>query len=244
MSMTEEEQKAADAEAQAKADAPPAAETDAEKVAREQSEKEAALKKHYEDETARERQAREAAEKSAADLSFKLREQKRDDSEDDQERPLTRSELQSVLDKERQTIRRETQRDSIEAKLKTLATSNAEASLMIEINKTRTFPSHYSLDDIAEEVYAIANRKKMRLERDEALRALAGKDNASPGTGGHHDSQRAGAPQMAEADKREHERLGFSWNGTSRRYEKKLSNGHLLYKDPKTKKVVLVRKSS
>ena len=138
----------------------------------------------------------------------------------------------------------ETQRDSIDQKLRSLATSDAEANLMIEISKSRTFPTHYSQDDIAEEIYAIANRKKMRLERDEALRALAGKDSASPGTGGHHDSQRAGEPQMTEYDKEEHRRIGFLWNGTSRRYEKKLSNGHLLYKDPKTKKVVLVRKSS
>ena len=248
MSMTLEEQaaEAAKTEAEAKAKAEEdarAKETETERAAREQAEREATTKKHYEDELAKEREAREKAEKAAADAAYKNRHQ--DEGEDDEEKPLTRAELQSVLERERQLNRVETHRGRIEERIRILASTTEEANLMVEVSKNRAFPSHYSPEDIAEEVYAIANRKKMRLERDEALRALVAKDNANRGgTGGHHDSPRAGEPQVAEADKAEYTRIGFSWNGSTRRYEKRLSDGRLLYKDPQTKKVVLVRKSS
>ena len=248
MSMTPEEQKAADAakaEADEKAEADARAnETDADKKAREQTEREASLKKSYEDELIKERAAREKAEKAMADAAYKKRHEEEEEG-GEEDHPLTRAELQSILERERQLTRVETHRESIEGRIRSLATSVEEGNLMIEVSKNRTFPSHYSPEDVAEEVYAIANRKKLRLERDEALRALAEKDNANrTGTGGHHDSVRAGEPKMTDIDKGEYTRLGFSWNGTSRRYEKRLSNGSLLVKDPQTKRVVLIRKSS
>ena len=251
--MTEEEKKAAEesakAEAEVKAQAEADAranETDTEKVARETKEREESLKKHYEDELKREQDARIAAEKAASDFAFKAREavKKGEFHSDDQEQPLTKAELQQILQEERNFSTREIMRDRTEERIRTFASSETELNLMVELSKSRSFPSHYTSDDIAEEVYAIANRKRLKAERDEALLALKSRDNEYGGSGGHHDSPRAGEPKIAAGDKQAYSSAGFTWNGTTRKYEKKLTNGNLLVKDPATKQTYLVRKSS
>lgn len=243
--MTQEEQAAEDAakaEAEAKAQAEARdQETEEEKKAREIVEREAALKKQYDDDLQRERKAREAAEKAAADAAFRAREGRRDDDDD---KPLTRAEYQALLAEERQITQREIHRVRIDEKVRALAGSNEEANLMIEVSKNRTFPSHYSAEEIAEEVYAIANRKRLIGERNEALRALAGRDGVDRNAAGtHHDAPKGGEPKLSDADKSVYASAGFSWNGNTRRYEKKLSGGRIIIKDPKTKRVYLQESS-
>ena len=128
--MTEEEKAAeesakAEAEAKAQADGTDARanETDTEKAAREAKEREESLKKHYEDELKREQDARIAAEKAASDFAFKTREavKKGEFHSDDQEQPLTKAELQQILQEERNFSTREIMRDRTEERIRTFA---------------------------------------------------------------------------------------------------------------------------
>jgi len=242
--MTEEEKAKLEAEeAEAKANA-----QDEESAKDDESEEEDKSNKSsdkidYETELAKEREAREKAEKAAADTAFKLREAKRqnkdEDYDDDEEKPLTAKELQSILANERQATQKALQEQRIGEIASKLTTSEAERNLVIEIHKNRQFPSHLSLEDQLEEAFVIANRKKLIGERNEALRALKAKGSANDNPSGtYHEAPKAGEPKMASADIASLKAIGYAWNG--RVFEKKLKNGVLQY-DPKTKKTTLIK---
>jgi len=247
--MTEEEIKAAqEAEAKAKATDDETAEDESEE---EESEEEDKSKDKdadtidYEAELAKEREAREKAEKAAADNAFKLREARRkkdDDTEEEEEdKPLTSKELQSILAKERQETTKSLETQRIGEIASKIATSDSEKALIIEIHKNRTFPPHLSLEEQIEESFVIANRKKLIGERNEALRALKSKSGVNNNPAGtHQDAPKAGEPKMSPADATAIKAVGYSWNGTTRQYEKKISSGTLVY-DPKTKKTRIVK---
>ena len=192
----------------------------------------------YEAELKREREAREKAEKALADRRFKESEQRRKEKEaggtgDDDEKPLTANQLEEILSRERETTQKEVQSLRIYEIAKGLATSEAERNLIVEIHKNRSFPAHLSLEEQLEEAYAIANRKKLIGERNEALRALRGKDGVNKDTATtHRDAPKAGEPKLSPADQQAIKGAGFSWNGTNRRYEKKLSGGRILVRKP------------
>ncbi len=195
----------------------------------------------YEAELKKEREARDRAEKALAERRFKDAEAKRaaNTAGQDDEKPLTAYELRAVLDEERQMNQSLIQENRIAETAKKLATSDTEAALIIEIHKNRTFPAHLSLDEQMEEAYVIANRKKLIGERNEALRALRGKnsvDNNPAGT--HHDAPR-NPVEIAPTTKAVLLQQGFTENRILNRYEKKLANGKLLIAD-KTGQVRLV----
>jgi hypothetical protein len=237
--MSEEEKAALEAE-QAEA----TANADAEAKDEETSETTDDSKKiDFEAELKKEKEAREKAEKASADLAFKLREKKRKDDEEQEEeedKPLTASGLEQILAKERENTRKEMLSAESDRIAERLTGSESEKKLVLELHKNRSFPSYLSIEEQIEECYAIANRKKLVGERNEALRALKSKaDNGVAGT--HQDEPTGSQPKMAAADASEFARLGFKWNGTNRRHEKKLSNGQLLIVDPKTKQTRLVK---
>ena len=200
---------------------------------------------HYEAELRREREARLKAEQALADKRFKdaerRRKEKEEKGEDDIEKPLTASQLEEILTKDREVIRKETQAVQIAEIANKMATSEAEKNLIIEIHKNRSFPSHLTLQEQLEESYVIANRKRLVGERNEALRALKGKDgvNRNPAVT-HRDAPKAGEPKLSPADSDAIKNSGFSWNGTSRRYEKKISGGQTLVRN-KDGSVTLVK---
>jgi hypothetical protein len=202
-------------------------------------------KPDYDAELKKERDAREKAEKALAEKRFKdSQNKKRDDDPEDLDKPLTRKELQEVLISERQENQKIIQSTRIDTIAKSLSGSEAEKNLIIEIHKNRTFPSHLSLEEQLEESYVIANRKKLIGERNEALRALKGKDgvNRNPATT-HQETRPGSEPKIAPQDAQAFKDAGFVWNGTSRQYEKKLSNGDLLVRDSKTKQTRIIKKS-
>ena len=207
---------------------------------------------YYEAELKREREARKResearlkAEQSLADKRFKdaerRRKEKEEKEESDIEKPLTASQLEEILTKDREAIRKETQAVQIDEIANKMATSEAEKNLIIEIHKNRSFPSHLTLQEQLEESYVIANRKRLVGERNEALRALKGKDgvNRNPAMT-HRDAPKAGEPKLSPADSDAIKNSGFSWNGTSRRYEKKISGGQTLVRN-KDGSVTLVK---
>ncbi len=249
--MTLEEQKTAElaqaeadakAEAELKAKADLEAETDEEKAAREAEEEKLKNKIDYETELKREQDRRISAEKATADISFKLREQKRKEKEYDEdgnlieEKPLTASQLEDILQRDRQTTRKEFQSELISEKAKKLAGSEAEANYIVEIHKNRTFPEGLSLDEQLEESYAIANRKTLIAQNAELKRALRGKETVSDlAAGTHRDSPALDEPKMSSNDIQAIKATGFVWDGKARLYIKQLGGKRILTYDPKTK---------
>ena len=193
--------------------------------------------KEYEDELAKERERREKAEKALAEKAFKHREVKRkeegEEKEEEEEKPLTASQLTKILAEERQATQKEILSSQIKEKAKALSTSDAEANLIYEIHKNRTFPSYLSLDEQLEEAYAIANRKKLMAQNEELRRSLRSRETKKKdGSGSYKELPKPGEPKLAAHDRAVMKE--FAWDG--KYFTKKLSTGKTLYKDWKTKK--------
>jgi hypothetical protein len=210
----------------------------------ETTEKSAESEQDFKSELERERKARAEAEKAAADLAFKLRDKKRrgEDEEDyGDEKPLTASQLQAILAEERQATEKKLTTMEADKIASSMSGSDEEKELILEIHKNRSFPSHLSLAEQLEEAYLIANKKKIIGENNELKRALKGRqgvNNNSAST--HHDEPVTSQPKISGADAQALSQSGFAWNGTTRRFEKKLSNGKKLVIDQKTKKPFII----
>lgn len=246
--MTPEEQKAADAaSAEAKA---------AEEVAKAEKEKadadaskddKANVDKHkidYEAELKAETERAERAEKALADKRFKDAEKKRktDDAgaDSDDDKPITRKELEAV----RLDARREVQGERALELARDMAESDAEANLIVAKWKNRSFPEGTPLSEQVEEMYAVVHRKRLIGERNEALRALKGKDGINRnGASAHQDAALGKEPKLSDQDEQAIKAAGFTWNSVARQFEKKLTNGDTLVRDSKTKQTRLVKKA-
>lgn len=192
----------------------------------------------FEAELQREREAREKAEKAASDLAFKLREKKRNKVEDeeteedlDEDKPMTRKEFLMALSKEREKDRKAFLETKVLEHAKNLASNDTEAQLIVEKWKNRSFPENVSLEEQIEECYLAANRKRILGENSELKRALAGKGRVSKDySSTHQDSIQPGQPKLAPNEAQTMARIGYKWNGSKSRWEKKLSNGKILVK--------------
>lgn len=170
--------------------------------------------------------------------AFKEREAKRAQeqqevtTEEEADRPLTRKELDEALARERhQTEIRLRQEQINEIALK-LAESPAEAELIKEIHKNRTFPASLPVAEQLREAWAIANSKRLAAKNLELARTVQSKETASKDVATtHHDGQTGLEPKLAAGDAAALKRAGFAYNNKSRHYEKKLQNGTILVKD-------------
>lgn len=244
--MTEEQKKKAEETAQAEAEAK--AKENADAGTEEESEEEGSdndNKIDYEAELAKERSAREKAEQALAEKRFNSSKKKREeehDVEDDteEEKPLTASDLQSILIRERQATQKEFQRTRAEEIAKTYAKSDGERNLILEIHKNRTFPAHLSLEDQIEESFLIANRKRIIGENNELKRALRSKDGVNrDATGTYHEPMRSPAPKLSEADRASYDKAGFKYDSKDKLWKKKLGNNKFLIKNPVTKQIYM-----
>lgn len=264
--MTPEEQAAADAataEAKAAEDATKAEKekadaefeagladlSDEEKEAKRTERKAAVDNKQidYKAELKKETEAREKAEKALADKRFKDAQKKRkadDDAGDDpadsnDDAPVTQKDLAAV----RAEARREVQAERALELATSLAGSEAEAQLLVAKWQNRTFPEGTPLSEQMEEVYAIVHRKQLIGERNEALRALKGKEGAhKTSASGHQDAPSGAEPKLSPADDHAIKAAGYVWVGAERAWVKQLANGDKLVKDAKTKIVKMVKK--
>ncbi len=196
----------------------------------------------------KEREAREKAEKAAADLAFKKRDRKRQVEEveevesGDEDRPITHRQLEDILAKQRDQERKALMSDRIDQLADTIAETGTEKELIVEMHKNRAFPSHLSLKEQLEECYIIANKKKILGQNAELKRALKGKGGVtSDGSSTHQDPPASSAPKLAAGDSAELARVGFHWNASTKRFEKKLPNGSLLVKDKGSSNTRVVR---
>lgn len=195
----------------------------------------------YKAELEKERKAREAAEKLIAESKFKSKHKKDeeeddDDQDDDEDKPLTRRELESLLEKNRLKTIKETNSERVMEIAGEIADSQEEAELIAEIYKNRQFPAHLSVREQVEEAQAIANRKKIVSQKSELARALKNKANVSKdGADTHRDGQQGTKPKMSSQDESAYKRAGFEFDNKGKVWKKKLPNGKFLIKDPKTK---------
>lgn len=256
--MTPEEKKAAEAKAEAekaekeKADADFEASiadlSDEEKEAKRAEKDAGSVEIDYEAELKKEREARvraeedrKKAENALAEKRFKSKQEDEDEDEDD--KPLTKSQLEDLLAREREYSKKEIQAERISEIAKGLTSSPSEASLIIEIHKNRSFPANLSLQEQMEEAFAIANRKKLVSERNEAMRALKNKGNVKNDSAGtHHDGMKTpDSPKETGVDAQALKAAGYARNPQTRRWEKKLQNGTLIYRDERTGQTVVVK---
>lgn len=169
--------------------------------------------------------------------AFQRRNEKRA-GEDDDDKPMTRREMREFMEQQGKV--------ALEASAFTLARgmsgSDKEAQLVVEKWKNRTFPAHISLSEQIEEAYAITHRKKLIGERQEALRALKNKGRVNnDGSTTHHSPQRnIKAEKLSSPDTQAIIAAGFTLNSKTRRFEKKLSDGSILVRDPKTKETIRI----
>ncbi len=126
---------------------------------------------------------------------------------------------------------------------KGLAENDKEAELVVARWNNRTFPQGITLSEQIEEIYTGLPHVRKRLigERNEALRALKGKNGARKDAATTHRPSPAGsAPQVTSAESHAFTAAGFSLNSQTRQWEKKLSNGDILIRD-KSGKTRLVK---
>lgn len=235
---SEEEETKPDTEAEGSEEETEEESTEEESDAESEEKEDSNVDIDYKAEAKKEREAREKAEKAAADSAFKLREEKRkreeaeagsdDDELDEDEKPLTRKELDVILDKDR---KEQTMSKAIEI-ASNISGSGDEAELVMEVYKSRTFPAHLTLEQKLKEAYLIANAPKIIGQNAELKRALKGKNLSTKDVAGtHHDKPKSSEPNVSNADKTVLQQVGFKWNGANRRWEKKLNNGQTLVRE-------------
>lgn len=203
-----------------------------------------------------EKSARIKAEKALAKKAFDKRKGKRetakdddatdveeDDDDADEDKPLTRKQMDAALARERENTRRETLANEAGRLAQSMSTNATMQELILEKWKNRSFPADLSLQDQIEECYLAANKKRIFGENNELKRALRGKNGVNrDGSGSHQEGiSDTHAPKQSTTDAKEYARLGYKWNPTARRFEKKLPTGNVLVKDPKSKKTFVVK---
>jgi hypothetical protein len=244
MSKTKEEIEAeakatADAEAKAKADADVAnqnGDNDNKSKNQDDSSSKIDYKAIAEEEKKKRTDLEQLIIKNKIDSKKKKDDSADDDQDDEENKPLTRKDLDSVLQAERQKMTTELYGDRIKEIATEIAESSEEAEAIIEVHKNRSFPAHLSLKDQLEEIQAIINRKRILSQKSELARALKSKETASNDSGSsHQDPQTGTAPKMSASDTSAYKRAGFAYDDKDRVWKKKLPNGNTLIKDPRTK---------
>ena len=180
--------------------------------------------------------------KEAATERFKKSEAKRQETpeiedEEEEEKPLTKSEFRGMMLEQQQTTQKTLQAARIREIAKDLATSTEEAEAIIAVHSNRIFPAHLTLEDQLDEAFAIVNFKLLKGQNAELKRALKGKAGVKTDGATTHqtESKSSGkAPSVSTAVTGE---AGFKWNHGTSRHEKKTSTGKLLIRDEVTGKV-------
>ena len=176
-----------------------------------------------------------------ADKAFKERKEKREKDSDDEEadKPLTQRDLQAALEADR----KERRHDDALVIARGMAGSEKEAELVVAKWANRTFPKSLTLSEQISEAYVITHSKKLIGERNEAMRALKGKQGIKKDAAGtHRDAGKSSTePKLPPGDAAVLRKSGFSYNNVSRQFEKKLSGGKMLVRDNKTKQIRLVK---
>jgi len=221
--MTEEEKKAAEeAEAEAKAEANNA-EDEGKKAIEEALKIETEKRiKAENDLKERDRKAKEA---------FLERERKRKeaeengDEEDEEDKPLTKKNVNKILEEREEKIRKEMREEQAIELAKKMTESDLEANLVMEIWKNRTLSG--TLNEQIEEAHAIATYKRSQKQNEELKRALMGKDGENnDGFNAQRKPANKGEPNVNATDKTV---LSGTWDGTKNAYKKTIAGGKKIF---------------
>lgn len=156
------------------------------------------------------------------------------EDEDDDNKPITRAEAR----KQREEDRRLMLEGQALSTARGFGVSEKKAQLIVAVWRNRGFPENMSLSDQLDEAYAIANRKTLVSERNEAMRVARNRGGVTEAAAeSHRDSQTTGEPKLPEGEKRALAAAGFVYDAAKRMYKKPLRGGKMfLYRDPKSGK--------
>ena len=185
----------------------------------------------------------EEAEKAAADLAFKLREEKRKNkvvptvpATDPEDKPLTKRELEDILANERKENLKISQESRALEVARKLTTSEAAAKAAVAYWKTRIVPTGDIEEDISGAI-GMMEHKKVVAQNAELARALQARDGVTNVVlETHMDSPPGSEPQLAPDIKASLNRAGYTYDAKARVYKKKLPSGKFLIKDPRNLK--------
>jgi hypothetical protein len=198
----------------------------------------------HEAELRKERERREAAERKLQETREKARErwERRKEREDgsgeenaDEEKPLTESKIREIFQEEREASRRDLLSREIAEAANAIATSETEASLMVEIHKNRRFPESMPLSEQMEEVYAIANRKRLLAQNEELRRSLRAKDTKEKSSASGQRETPTSEPKLDPSVAQALRETNYVWDAQKKVY-KKVNGRRTSYFDPKTKR--------
>ena len=198
----------------------------------------------YEAELKIAQEARRKAEEALAKKRFKVKredyEEEEKEEEEEEIKSLSKEEVASMIQEENQKIAKLILENQANSLAEQFASEPAEKELIIEKWKGRTFPQGMSINEQIEEIYVIVNKKKLLSERNEALRALSGKERVNRDSSGTYQEEPKGKePQLAPDVKSVLLSGGFVYNYNTKRHERKLPNGTVMYRDPATGKVLV-----
>lgn len=185
--------------------------------------------------------------KKTPQQAFMERKQKREEKEPEevaaeQEEKLAAIASQKVFEVEQRLEKRLTESQAL-TKARSMAKSEDEAQYLFERWKRRAFEPNTTVDDQVEEVYIITHKNTLLGENNELKRALAGKGAVNRSVGGSYgtETQPKAEPKLEAGDKQVLTESGFTYNNSTRRYEKKIGSSKILIKDPKTGKISVIK---
>ena len=178
--------------------------------------------------------AKEAFKKRQEKRTEHVSETEEGDDESDEDKPLTRKEIDAYLARKTQTIVAEANAERITEIATELADSDGEARFIMEIHKNRIFPEGMTLRDQLSEARAIASYKRMSAKNVELARKVQSKETASKDTSTGTQETTSSEPKISADLKASLRNAGFTFDNTLKIYTKVLPNGKKMYSDPLT----------
>ncbi len=181
-----------------------------------------------------------------AEVAFKERILKRQEKEvleeEEEEKPLSRSEVQELLDSQRVQLQKEMQESRALEIARAKTSSEAEAKAVLTYWKTRVIPSGNLEEDI---VFAIGGLKHKALssQNQELARALKSKESVSrENASTYREPPQTPEPKMSPADATALKQVGYVWDPALKVYKKPLGkSGKFMYCDPRNIKRTWVK---
>lgn len=175
--------------------------------------------------------------------AFKKRQEKRiehvseteeGNDESDEDKPLTRKEIDAYLARKTQEIVAEANAERIQEVATSIAESEGEARFIMEIHRNRVFPEGMPIREQLEEAKAIATAKRIAAKNVELARKVNSKETASKDTSTGIQETTSSEPKLSADVKNSLRNAGFTFDNTLKVYTKTLPNGTRMYSDPKT----------
>ena len=188
----------------------------------------------------------EELQKKIADDAFKYRKQKRegvetkvveaDESDDDDNKPLTKAELAKLLDERESKISKQFSNKEALQLATGLTDNEDEAKYAVALWEHVTLPFD-SMEEQLRFIVAGMNAERTLKQKDELMRTLKSKETARKNTATTtRDPLSAGQPKIDPQVLAALKNTGFTYNSGKKAYENVLKNGTKMYNDGKGKK--------